>query len=226
MKQIEHDLIIIEGEIEINRDLHSRKIEIAYNNLNDLNKRWSSIKEVIYVAQKFKFEPSDYTDSANYSVVDLLNKYINWDLSEGKDREYQVQTYFRSVQNRFEELNTELHYRKLTNGLSDDNRQEVKAFICNYRFFSPVGILSETEKNQIQSSLNKYCEELETNFLSVEEREFDLNLDTEEPLKETNVQQSHEKSSIDAIISLNQIFARYFRRKTNEDSLWTRLIGQ
>ncbi|SMC62950.1 hypothetical protein [Moheibacter sediminis] len=223
MMQTQHNLIKIEGKIGINQELHNRKLEIAKSNIVELNKRWNNVNEVVYVVEKLKFEPSDYTDSRNYSVVDLLNKYINWDLSEGKDREYQIQTYLRSIQNKFEELNTELHYRRLTNGLNDEDIEDVKIFISNFHFLSPTGFLSEMEKDQIESRLNEYCEVLEKNYISVPEIE--LSLENYEPLREINLDHPAEKSIIESGTSLNQIFSKYFRVRSNEISLWTRLIG-
>lgn len=224
MDQIQHNLIKIEGDIEINTVLNTRNIQIAISNIDDLNQRWDNIYEVIYIADKQKFEPSDYTDPKNYNVVELLNRYINWNLSEGKDREYKIQTYLRSIQNKFEELNTNLHYRQLTNGLNDEDRQKVKAFINNYNFFIPSGFLSEMEKQQMESKLNKYCKELEKKYLSVAEVE--LILENHDALQETKLDNSPDKSSTQTRDSINQIISKYFKIKTNENSLWTRLIGQ
>ena len=226
MKNIQNDLMKIEGKMGADQILHNRKIDIASSNLIELNKRWDNHLAVVYVTEKEKFEPSDYTDEANYRIVDLLNKFINWDLAKGVERAYQIQNFMRSVQIKFEELNTEFHYRKITNDLNDEDYEAIEVFIRNYRNFSPTGFLNDLELKNLKSTLNQYCEELETNFLSTKEEILELDFHTEISSQKnvrTNIVSNHNLP--DSSISLNQFFSKYFRRKNNEDSIWMRLIG-
>lgn len=220
MKQIHQNFIKVVGNIETDFQTNNHHIKIAQQNIYDLNKRFYNFNQVVYVVDKSKFEPSDYTDEANYIVVDLLNKYISWSKMEGKERAYQIQTFLRSVQNKFEELNTDMHYRKLTNGLSEEDIVELKKFLNNYRSFSPYGVLSDDERVQMTSKINKYCKELETNYLIDDNEELELNFETSDLVKKYNKKLEKPNSTI------NQIFNKYFRFKNKEASVWTRLIGQ
>lgn len=217
MQQI-YEFIRIEGSIS-SGDIHEKILEIAIKNIQDLNVRWGNSKDIIYKADKLRFEPSDYTDASNYNVVDLLNKYINWDTKTGKERNFYLKTYLRFIHNKFDELNTELHYRQLTNGLNNEEIQTIEDFIHNYRSFSPIGFLSKEEENQIQSKCDYYCDELENNFLSIEKQK-------------TSQHQTipHHKNSIEkngnTSFSISQIMDKYLRSKSKDVSLWNKLIGQ
>ena len=120
---------------------------------------------VIYNAEKQKFEPSDYTDAANYCVVEFLNKYVQWSPNAGRERDFQLQNFLRGVENTFNEIKTEFHYVKLTNGLTEENRATIQFFIDKFYWFSPEGLLSAEEKIQIRAQLNSYCEALKSEFL-------------------------------------------------------------
>lgn len=222
--KLQQDFIKMEGKIRTHHVLHNRSIQIASLNIHDLNQRFDNELEVIYVVERFKFEPSDYTHAANYNVVELLNKFISWDLSEGGERQYQLTNFLRFVQNTFEELNTELYYRQLTNTINDSDKERVEVFMINYQSFAPVGILSQDEEILMKVKLNQYCTQLKSNFLSELEKPLDLEIETSE--SKTIVTQNSTKNSItDSNLNISQIFKNYFKRKPNEESLWSRLIS-
>lgn len=215
MKHILHNSIKTEGKIIDKADFHESNLEIAFQNIDDLNLRWNNTKEVVYVSEKNRFEPSDYTDSSNYSVVDLLNKYISWNVKTGKDRDFHIKTYLRYIQNRFDELHTELHYRKLTNELNEGEKQAVKDFIRQYRSFAPIGLLTEKEENQIRTLCDQYCDELTLSFLCDEIVEAEASASN----FTLNHQNVANQNLNDARFSFAQILNKYFRVKS-KDTLW------
>lgn len=185
MKVILHDLIKIEGIVDADNQKHSNLLKIGKENIEDLNRRLGNSLEIIYNAERHRYEPSDYTDESNYQVVELLNKYIHWSLTTGKELNFQLNTYLQGIENSFNNLKTELHYIKITNGINDRHRLMVHQFINEFYDFSPKGLFSEKEISEIQKKLNAYCKALELEFLN--ENELELNLgETEKEIKLIN----------------------------------------
>lgn len=174
MNLFQSDLIKIEGIVEANEIQHAEVLKIGNKNIQDLNSRWNNSLPIIYKAEKFKFEPSDYTDSSNYGVVDLLNKFVSWSISIGKERNFQIDTFLAGVENNYKLLKTDLHYIKLTNGINDEHRILIKSFITQYGFFHPQGFLVESEIAHIKSKLNDFCRKLQVEFLNESERYLDF----------------------------------------------------
>lgn len=169
-----HTLIEIDGIVDAKQPKHSQILKIGNENVQDLNKRWDNTLPIIYNAGKFKFEPSDYTDSSNYEVVDLLNKFVSWYISTGKERSFQMETFLAGVENNFKQLKTDLHYIKLANGIKEEHKILLKSFINQYKYFEPKGFLSEAEIAQIKDKLNVCCQKLQSEFLNESERYMDF----------------------------------------------------
>lgn len=165
------DLIKIEGSIDLKPEVHSKLLQIGFENIKDLNRRLNNSLEVIYNSERLKFEPSDYTDQSNYEVVELLNKYLKWQQGSGKHKDYHLNTFLQSAESRFNELMTDYHYIQITNGLKDHHKETIIDFITEFADFSPKGLLAEEEISAIQKQLNSYCNSLKMKFLTESEIE-------------------------------------------------------
>lgn len=184
MKTILPDLIKTEGLVDADNGQHAKLLKIGNANIEDLNRRLGNSLPIIYNAERHRYEPSDYTDQSNYKVVELLNKYTHWSHTTGKELDFQLNIFLQGIENNFNNLKTELHYIKITNGINDEHRLKVREFINESYDFSPKGLFSEVEISEIQKKLNAFCKALEMDFLNESEAELNLEgLNSENEIK-------------------------------------------